>query len=139
MFILSQVFSSFSVSNLQQAKDFYADTLALPVEELSTGLLQIKFSPHKWVIIYEKNSHSPASFTILNFPVGNIEDAVDSLIAKGIQFEQYQEPIATNEKGICSTGEGPRIAWFKDPFGNILSVLEEIEINHKNLNPNEKA
>ncbi len=139
MFDLSQVFSSFSVSNLQQAKDFYAKTLELPVEELPMGLLRIKFSPHKWLILYEKSSHSPASFTVLNFPVGNLEAAVDNLIARGIKFEQYEGPIATNEKGISETGEGPKVAWFKDPFGNILSVLEEIEVNHQNPTPNEKT
>ncbi|HSI70289.1 MAG TPA: VOC family protein [Gillisia sp.] len=136
MFNLSQVFSSFSVNNLQQAKDFYANIMELPVEEIHMGLLRIKLSPHHWVIMYEKNTHTPAGFTILNFPVGNIEEAVDKLTAKGIKFEQYEEPFATNEKGISSTGEGPKIAWFKDPFGNILSVLEEIETSDE-INPGE--
>lgn len=127
MFNLSRAFSSFSVNDITIAQDYYSILLELPVEEISMGLLKIEFSPGKSVMIYEKEYHSPADFTILNFPVDNIEDAVDSLFAKGIRFEQYEEPIKTDEKGICSTGEGPKIAWFKDPFGNILSVLEDIE------------
>lgn len=130
MFDLSQVFSSFSVNNLQKAKEFYAITLGLPVEEISMGLLKIDLSPQKWVIIYEKRSHVPADFTILNFPISNIEEAVDKLTAKGIQFEQYEGEIATNSKGICRTGDGPDIAWFKDPSGNILAVLEEFETSN---------
>lgn len=133
MFDLSQAFSSFSVSDLQKAKEFYATTLGLPVEEISMGLLKLDLSPQKWVIIYEKRSHTPADFTLLNFPVKKIEEAVDKLIAKGIQFEHYEGEIATNAKGICSTGEGPDIAWFKDPSGNILAVLQDFEkSNDKN-------
>jgi catechol 2,3-dioxygenase-like lactoylglutathione lyase family enzyme len=130
MFDPSQAFSSFSVNDLQKAKEFYTTTLGLPVEEIPMGLLKVNLSPHKWVIIYEKRSHVPADFTLLNFPVKNIEKVVDKFIAKGIQFEQYEGDIATNAKGICSTGEGPDIAWFKDPSGNILALLEEFDTSN---------
>lgn len=129
MFNTKQAFSTFSVNNLQQAKDFYATTLKLPVEELPMGLLEIQLNPGMQVVVYEKKDHQPAGFTILNFPVRDIETVVKELKTKGIHFEHYEEPIATDENGICSNGNGPKIAWFKDPFGNILSVLEEKKID----------
>ncbi|MEB2780901.1 VOC family protein [Algoriphagus sp. C2-6-M1] len=121
----SRAFSGFSVDNLPKAKSFYQDILGLYVTEDEMGFLSLHFSSGGNVIIYPKPNHAPATFTVLNFPVDNIDQAVDELTAKGVQFEQYSDPIQTDEKGICREGGGPLVAWFKDPAGNILSVLEE--------------
>lgn len=122
---LTRAFSGFSVDDLQKAKEFYGDTLGLKVEDNTMGLLELHIEGNQPIILYEKASHSPATFTVLNFPVDDIEDAVDALRAKGITFEQYGGDISTDEKGICRSDQGPDIAWFKDPAGNILSVLKE--------------
>ena len=115
-------FSSFSVNDLKQAKDFYAQTLGLKVKESEMGL---EIHPGDTdVFIYPKPNHTPASFTVLNFLVDDIDKAVDELKKNGVRFEQYDGEIKTNEKGIHRNG-GPTIAWFKDPAGNILSVLEK--------------
>ena len=115
-------FSSFSVNDLQRAKQFYSQTLGLKVNESEMGL---EIHPGDTdVFIYPKPSHTPASFTVLNFLVDDIDKAVDELNQKGVRFEQYDGEIKTNEKGIHHDG-GPSIAWFKDPAGNILSVLEK--------------
>ena len=115
-------FSSFSVNDLKQAKDFYAQTLGLKVKESEMGL---EIHPGDTdVFIYPKPNHTPAGFTVLNFLVDDIDKAVDDLQQKGVRFEQYAGEIKTNEKGIHRNG-GPSIAWFKDPAGNILSVLEK--------------
>jgi catechol 2,3-dioxygenase-like lactoylglutathione lyase family enzyme len=115
-------FSSFSVDDLQKAKDFYAQALGLPVKESKEGL---ELHPGKQdVFIYPKPNHSPATFTVLNFLVDDIETTVDELKGKGVKFEQYDGEIKTDEKGIHRNG-GPTIAWFKDPAGNILSVVEK--------------
>lgn len=119
----SKAFSGFSVNDIQKAKTFYQDTLGLNVSE-PMEQLTLDFSNGNHVFIYEKNNHVAATFTVLNFPVDNIEKAVDELSAKGIKFEQYEGEMQTDEKGIFRGG-GPLIAWFKDPAGNILSVLEE--------------
>ena len=122
----SKVFSGFSVNDLQKAKEFYSEILDLEVKENPMGLIELHIEGGNKIIIYPKPNHVPATFTILNFPVENIDKAVDELIKKGITFEQYDGRIKTDEKGICrSDGKGPNIAWFKDPAGNILSVLEE--------------
>lgn len=122
----SKAFSGFSVKDIVKAKKFYAEILGLEVKDNPMGLIELHIEGGNHIIIYPKPSHVPATFTILNFPVENIDDAVDGLIKKGITFEQYEGPIKTDEKGICrSGGRGPNIAWFKDPAGNILSVLEE--------------
>lgn len=121
----SQAFSGFSVSDLAAARAFYEDTLGLTVTALPMGLLELTLGSGARVIIYPKPGHTPASFTILNFPVADIDGAVDQLTARGVVFGQYPEPIKTNAKGICRSDRGPAIAWFKDPAGNILSVLEE--------------
>jgi catechol 2,3-dioxygenase-like lactoylglutathione lyase family enzyme len=114
-------FSSFSVNDLKEAKDFYAQTLGLKVKESEMGL---EIHPGDTdVFIYPKPNHTPASFTVLNFLVDDIDKAVDELKQNGVRFEQYDGEIKTNEKGIHRNG-GPTIAWFKDPAGNILSVLE---------------
>ena len=122
----SKVFSGFSVNDIQKAKEFYSEILGLEVKDNPMGLIELHIEGGNKIIIYPKPNHVPATFTILNFPVENIDKAVDELIKKGITFEQYDGPIKTDEKGICrSGGKGPNIAWFKDPAGNILSVLEE--------------
>ena len=114
-------FSSFAVNDLQKAKNFYSQTLGLKVNESEMGL---EIHPGDTdVFIYPKPNHTPASFTVLNFLVDDIDKAVDELKQKGVSFEQYEGEIKTNEKGIHHNG-GPSIAWFKDPAGNILSVLE---------------
>ena len=122
----SKAFSGFAVNDIQKAKHFYAEILGLEVKEKSMGLIELQIEGGNHIIVYPKPNHVPATFTILNFPVANIDEAVGELINKGITFEQYDGQIQTDEKGICrSGGKGPNIAWFKDPAGNILSVLEE--------------
>lgn len=121
----SPAFSGFSVSDLDKAKEFYGQTLGLSVEEIPEGL-NLKLANGQHAFIYAKDDHTPASFTILNFPVNDIDKAVDELAAKGIVFEHY--PEMTDDKGIArglSYNMGPDIAWFKDPFGNFLSVLND--------------
>ena len=120
----SSAFSGFSVNDIQKAKQFYGRTLGLEVSE-SNGLLKLHLAGNTSVLIYPKPNHSPATFTILNFPVKNVDEAVDELTKRGVRFEIYDEPgLKTDEKGIFRNG-GPVIAWFKDPAGNILSVLEK--------------
>jgi catechol 2,3-dioxygenase-like lactoylglutathione lyase family enzyme len=123
LFKEAKAFSSFSVTDLQKAKQFYGDTLGLKVSETQEGL-QIN-TGGTTVFLYSKPNHTPASFTVLNFHVNDIEAAVKELKALGIQLERYDSPdIKTDESGIFR-GPGPQIAWFKDPAGNILSVLKE--------------
>ncbi len=128
MFKKTKAFSSFSVNDIRKAKEFYSKTLGLEVSEMSgemSGLLNLHIAGGTDILIYPKPNHTPATFTILNFPVDNVEDAVEQLTKRGVRFEIYDmDEIKTDEKGIFR-GEGPRIAWFKDPAGNILSVLEE--------------
>ena len=122
----SKAFSGFSVNDIQKAKRFYSEILGLEVKDNPMGLLELNLEGRNHVIIYPKSNHIPATFTILNFPVTNIDEAVEELIKKGIRFEQYEGTIKTDEKGIChSGGKGPNIAWFKDPAGNILSLIED--------------
>jgi predicted enzyme related to lactoylglutathione lyase len=127
MFRNTKAFSSFSTNDTARAKHFYGDVLGINVTEGMEGVLNLNISGGIPVIIYPKENHEPATFTVLNFPVDDIEKAVDGLKAKGIVFEQYTGDIATDEKGIFRGG-GPLIAWFKDPAGNILSVLQENDI-----------
>jgi catechol 2,3-dioxygenase-like lactoylglutathione lyase family enzyme len=120
----SKAFSGFSVNDIQKAKDFYGQTLGLEVSE-SNGLLMVHLAGGNTVLIYPNPNHAPATFTILNFPVDNVDEAVDELTKRGVRFEIYNTPdVRTDEKGIMR-GNGPTIAWFKDPAGNILSVLEK--------------
>lgn len=124
MFTAKQAFSSFSVNDLQKAKDFYQQTLGIQVTQTPEGL-ELK-TPGAPVFIYPKPNHEPATFTVLNFPVDDIDAAVLSLKQRGVKFEQYELPdIQTDKDGIARGPHGPQIAWFKDPAGNILSVLEE--------------
>jgi predicted enzyme related to lactoylglutathione lyase len=124
MFKDTKAFSGFSVDDVPKAKQFYGQTLGLEVSE-SNGLLKLHLAGGRNIVVYPKANHIPATFTILNFPVDNIEQAVDDLTSRGVHMEIYSEG-KQDEKGI-SRGEGPLIAWFKDPAGNILSVLEESE------------
>ena len=120
----SKVFSGFSVNDLQKAKEFYSKTLSFDVSEMD-GFLNLHIGNDAKVLIYPKSNHIPATFTVLNLPVDNIGQAVDELTRRGVRFEIYNEAdLKTDEKGICRD-DGPNIAWFKDPAGNILSVLEE--------------
>ena len=118
-----QPFSGFAVDDLQAARTFYAETLGLTVTENEMGMLELHLAAGAIVLIYPRPGHVPAQYTILNFPVADIDSAVDTLIAKGIVFEQYPD-MGTDEKGIFRHG-GPLIAWFTDPAGNVLSVLQD--------------
>jgi catechol 2,3-dioxygenase-like lactoylglutathione lyase family enzyme len=112
---------SFSVDDIQKAKDFYGKTLGLQLAAGPEGTLILSEAK---TLIYPKPNHEPATFTVLNFLVDNVEKAADELTKRGVQFEVYNEPnVKTDARGI-SRGNGPTIAWFKDPAGNILSVLE---------------
>jgi catechol 2,3-dioxygenase-like lactoylglutathione lyase family enzyme len=116
-------FSSFSVNDLQKAKKFYSETLGLDVSENAMGL-ELRMGDGGKVFVYPKPDHNPATFTVLNFPVEDVERAVDELTGLGVHFEHYDRPnLKTDKKGIARGGGGPEIAWFKDPAGNILSVL----------------
>lgn len=127
MFKDTKAFSGFSVDDINKAKDFYSNTLGLDISEIPEmkGLLNLHIAGGSHILVYSKSNHSPATYTILNFPVLNVEEAVDKLTKKGIKFEIYnEENFKTDDKGIFHGG-GPKIAWFKDPAGNILSVLEQ--------------
>ena len=120
----SKAFSGFAVPDVAKAKEFYAKTLGLNVSE-SHELLTLHLAGGNNVLIYPKPNHVPATFTVLNFPVVNVDLAVEQLKKRGVRFEIYDLPdIKTDEKGIMR-GNGPTIAWFKDPAGNILSVIEQ--------------
>lgn len=124
MFNDTKAFSGFAVNDVQKAKEFYGQTLGLDVSE-AHGMLELHIAGGTKILMYPKENHTPATFTILNFPVDNVEQAVDELARRGVHFESYNEEgaLVTDAKGIFHGG-GPKIAWFKDPAGNILSVLE---------------
>ena len=123
MFENTKAFSGFAVDDIPKAKQFYGDTLGLKVSE-ENGLLTLHIAGDRATLIYPKEDHTPAEFTILNFPVDDIESAVDGLVARGVEFERYAgTEIETDEKGIFR-GAGPLIAWFKDPAGNVLSLIQ---------------
>lgn len=125
MFKDTQAFSGFSVDDLDAARSFYGDTLGLDVSDVEmAGLIQLSLAGGGRVIVYAKDNHTPATFTVLNFPVSDVEAAVDRLTAKGIEMLRYDE-FDQDEKGIA-TQEGPSIAWFNDPAGNVLSVVEDV-------------
>ncbi|HEY1759439.1 MAG TPA: VOC family protein [Bryobacteraceae bacterium] len=119
-----KAFTSFSVNDIQRAREFYGKTLGLELSSGPEGTLIVPLSGGAKVLMYPKPNHQPATFTVLNFPVESVEKAVDELTQRGVRFESYNEPgLKTDARGI-SRGNGPTIAWFKDPAGNILSVLE---------------
>ena len=119
----STAFSGYSSDDIAAAKVFYADTLGLDVKE-EMGSLSLSFPRGQRVFIYPKEDHEPATFTVLNFEVDDIDAAVDRLTAAGIRFERYGEEFGQDERGIARDGNGPPIAWFKDPAGNILSIIQ---------------
>lgn len=127
MFKDSHAFSSFSVDDLQAAKEFYSKVLGLKVSDNPMGVIELHIKGSSNIMVYAKPDHQPATFTILNILVPELEHAVDALIIKGITFEQYHgEYLNTDERGIMrGDGHGPDIAWFKDPAGNILSLIQE--------------
>ena len=126
MFKDTAAFSSFSVNDIAAAKKFYGETLGIDVKE-NSGMLELSIAGGGKVLLYPKPNHAPASFTVLNFPVHAIDSTVDELTRRGVRFEHYGGNLQTDEKGIHRGGEGGgpmAIAWFTDPAGNILSVLQ---------------
>lgn len=126
MIAVNKAFSGFSVNDIQKAKKFYEDKLGMEVTEGPMGVMELHINNDSKVLVYPKPNHSPASYTVLNFPVDNIEEAVAELSSRGVRFIQYGGEIKTDDKGIFRGG-GPLIAWFEDPAGNILSVIEAPE------------
>jgi catechol 2,3-dioxygenase-like lactoylglutathione lyase family enzyme len=122
MFRDTRAFSGFAVPDTDAAKDFYGGTLGLEVTE-ENGLLTLHVAGDRPILIYSKPDHEPANYTILNFPVEDIDRAVDDLAAAGVEFESYTGDLETDEKGVFRKA-GPPIAWFRDPAGNILAVLK---------------
>ena len=122
MFDSSGAFSGFAVDDVLKARQFYEETLGLTVAE-ANGLLRLTVANGAQVLVYPKPDHEPASFTILNFPVPDVEAAVDELVNRGITFQRY-EGFEQDDNGIFRGG-GPLIAWFTDPAGNVLSVIQE--------------
>ena len=125
MFADSEAFSGFAVKDLDAATSFYAETLGLSVtrDDPMPGLLRLHIAGGRDVLVYDKPDHVPATYTVLNFPVADIDAAVDQLAGKGVTFERY-DGLHADEKGVVRGSGGPPIAWFTDPSGNILSVLQ---------------
>ena len=122
MFENTKAFSGFSVDDVPKAKKFYGETLGLRVSE-EYGMLTLHIAGERDILVYPKPDHTPASYTILNFPVDDIDEAVDELAERGVRFARYDDS-AQDEKGIYRGG-GPLIAWFKDPAANVLSVIQQ--------------
>jgi predicted enzyme related to lactoylglutathione lyase len=125
MFENTKAYSGFAVDDLQKAHEFYGETLGLKTTVLDeeNGLMSLHLAGDRDTLVYQKPDFTPATYTILNFPVDDIDQAVDGLAARGVRFERY-DAFEQDDKGI-SRGDGPYIAWFKDPAGNVLSVLQE--------------
>jgi catechol 2,3-dioxygenase-like lactoylglutathione lyase family enzyme len=122
MFTNTKAFSGFAVEDVQKAREFYGETLGLETSE-EHGLLTLHLAGDRDTLVYPKPDHAPATYTILNFPVDDIEKAVDELASRGVRFERY-DGFEQDERGIFR-GAGPFIAWFRDPAGNVLSVLQQ--------------
>ena len=122
MFSNTPAFSSFAVDDLDAARSFYTDTLGLTVTDGPMGVLSLDLSGDRSILIYPKPDFTPATYTVLNFQVDDVEAAVDELSSRGIEFERYDDSFQQDERGIARA-EGPAIAWFRDPAGNILAVL----------------
>jgi catechol 2,3-dioxygenase-like lactoylglutathione lyase family enzyme len=125
MFANTKAYSGFAVDDIQKAREFYGETLGLKTSTMSeeNGLISLDLAGDRGTLVYQKPDFVPATYTILNFPVDDVDEAVDELAARGVRFERY-DGFEQDEKGIAR-GNGPSIAWFKDPAGNILSVLQE--------------
>jgi catechol 2,3-dioxygenase-like lactoylglutathione lyase family enzyme len=123
MFAQTKAFSGFAVPDLEHAREFYESTLGLNVSE-DNDLLVLHLAGGRDTLVYPKPDHEPATYTILNFQVDDIDETVDQLTQRGVQFERY-DGLEQDEKGISRSPAGPPIAWFTDPAGNILSVLED--------------
>jgi catechol 2,3-dioxygenase-like lactoylglutathione lyase family enzyme len=121
MFTNTKAFSGFAVDDVDKAREFYSEALGLEVSE-ENGLLTLQIAGDRPTLVYPRPNHTPADYTILNFPVDDIDQAVDDLTARGVQFERY-EGFDQDDRGIMRA-EGPPIAWFKDPAGNVLSVIQ---------------
>lgn len=125
-FTVDGAFSGFSVDDIDAAREFYGTTLGLDVQDNPMGFLDLRLPSGGMILIYGKPNHEPASFTILNFPVADIDAAVDDLIARGVTTKIYSDTeFPSDERGIVrGNGQGPDIAWFRDPSGNVLAVME---------------
>ena len=123
MFESTQAFSGFAVKDLEEARRFYGDTLGMKVSEGEMGFLRLHVEGGHDILVYPKPDHRAANYTILNFPVEDVGAAVDELAERGVEFERY-EGFDQDERGVLRGDEGPAIAWFEDPSGNILSVIE---------------
>ena len=123
MFEHSKAFSGFAVNDTTAAKDFYANILGLNVTQETNGFLHLHIDGTRDILVYPKPNHTPATYTILNFPTDDIERDVDALVAKGVTFERYAGS-KQDERGI-NRGGGPLIAWFTDPAGNVMSVVQD--------------
>jgi predicted enzyme related to lactoylglutathione lyase len=126
MFADTKAYSGFAVDDLERAREFYGETLGVRTSVVSEegGLISLDLAGDRSTLVYEKPDFTPATYTILNFPVDDIDQAVDELTARGVSFERY-DGFEQDEKGIARGSGGPPIAWFKDPAGNVLSVLQE--------------
>jgi predicted enzyme related to lactoylglutathione lyase len=127
MFANTKAYSGFAVDDMQKAREFYGETLGLRTSVLDEehGLLSLHLAGDRDTLIYQKPDFTPATYTILNFAVDDVDAAVDELSTRGIRFERY-DGLGQDEKGIARGGGGPQIAWFKDPAGNILAVHQEM-------------
>lgn len=125
-FTADGAFSGFSVDDIDAAREFYGTTLGLEVRSVSMGFLDLRLPSGASILIYAKPDHVPAAFTILNFPVADLDAAVDELLSRGVQTKIYSDAeFPSDERGIVrGQGQGPDIAWFRDPAGNVLSVLQ---------------
>jgi predicted enzyme related to lactoylglutathione lyase len=125
MFANTKAYSGFAVDDLQKAREFYGETLGLKTSVISeeNGVMSLDLAGDRGTLVYHKPDFVPATYTILNFPVGDVEEAVDELAARGVRFERY-DGFEQDDRGIAR-GPGPNIAWFKDPAGNVLSVHQE--------------
>ena len=125
MFANTKAYSGIGVDDLKKAREFYGETLGLKttVMDEEHGLMSLDLAGDRGTLVYEGMDHTPASYTVLNFPVDDIDKAVEELTARGVEFERY-DGMEQDEKGIMRGG-GPYVAWFKDPAGNVLSVLQE--------------
>ncbi len=124
MFKDSKAFSGFAVKDIDAARSFYGETLGLDARDGPMGMLELHLGSGAVVLVYPKDDHQPATYTILNFPVKDVDAAVDRLTAAGVRMEHYGPDFGQDDKGI-SRGNGPTIAWFTDPSGNIVAVLDE--------------